>query len=287
MTQYFRLKELSPKDATEEAACGDRAQELHELLVPNVLEPLERRRVAGTLRPGCCRAHEVAWWADSMRAAVRHLSGGERNVDEDITQVAQRVGVDAYFAAAREAVKISTTILLQTQPDAPRLELYLTTVERALRLSLLREPLSPSPGSTDEPLFLGHVRLVLLPHLRPQVSRCARVLDAWRDLERSGLLDQMRIEETRQFSKRLGNTMKEKRTAKEARVPLRSCELPSCGAREEHVAHFKKCAACGGVVYCSKAHQAEHWPAHKAACKAARKAASQAAGAGGASQEAS
>ena len=66
-------------------------------------------------------------------------------------------------------------------------------------------------------------------------------------------------------------------------APLRACALPSCGAREAHVAHFKKCSACSQVVYCSKQHQTEHWPAHKAACKAARKAASQAAADGGAS----
>ena len=51
----------------------------------------------------------------------------------------------------------------------------------------------------------------------------------------------------------------------------RCCALASCGARELHVAHFKACAACKTVVYCSKEHQTQDWPNHKAACKTARK----------------
>jgi hypothetical protein len=50
-----------------------------------------------------------------------------------------------------------------------------------------------------------------------------------------------------------------------------------CGAREVHVAQFKRCAACKCVVFCSKDCQLANWPAHKAACKAARKAAAGAA----------
>ncbi len=54
----------------------------------------------------------------------------------------------------------------------------------------------------------------------------------------------------------------------------RACALPSCGAREAHVSHFKLCSACKTVVYCSKAHQAEDWKRHrKEECKAARAAA--------------
>jgi hypothetical protein len=53
---------------------------------------------------------------------------------------------------------------------------------------------------------------------------------------------------------------------------LRTCALPGCGAKEAHPAHFKSCAACRGVVYCSKEHQMVDWRrSHKAACKAARK----------------
>jgi hypothetical protein len=52
---------------------------------------------------------------------------------------------------------------------------------------------------------------------------------------------------------------------------LLECALAGCGAHEVHVAQFKRCAACKGIVYCCKEHQLADWPAHKAACKAARK----------------
>ena len=63
--------------------------------------------------------------------------------------------------------------------------------------------------------------------------------------------------------------------AREARRGLRSCGLTSCGAKEAHVDHFKRCGACRAAVYCCKEHQVQAWPAHKAECKAARKAAAE------------
>jgi hypothetical protein len=69
------------------------------------------------------------------------------------------------------------------------------------------------------------------------------------------------------------NTMKGRTAAAAAAPSLRVCAHTACAAREAHTAQFKLCSACKTVCYCSKAHQAEDWPAHKAACKAARKAA--------------
>ena len=54
---------------------------------------------------------------------------------------------------------------------------------------------------------------------------------------------------------------------------LRTCSLASCGSKEAHVSHFKRCSACQQAFYCCREHQLADWPAHKAACKAARKAA--------------
>ena len=134
---------------------------------------------------------------------------------------------------------------------------------------------------------MGAFRQVLLPYLKPDEPRSARLLTAWRSLQQCGLLQELEVEQAGECCERTYKSLAAAQAAKEAGVPLRVCALPSCGAREAHVAHFKNCGACGGVVYCSKAHQAEHWPAHKAACKAARKAASQhATGEGGASQDA-
>jgi hypothetical protein len=98
--------------------------------------------------------------------------------------------------------------------------------------------------------------------------------DALQHIERSGVIHQ------RGMKKSLADALRDRAAAASAAASaaargLRHCALPSCGAREAHVSHFKLCAACQTVVYCSKAHQVEHWPSHKAACKAARKAAAE------------
>ena len=50
--------------------------------------------------------------------------------------------------------------------------------------------------------------------------------------------------------------------ARDVRKGLKYCALPTCGAREPHANSFKTCP-CEAVVYCSKAHQKEHWKVHK------------------------
>ena len=96
---------------------------------------------------------------------------------------------------------------------------------------------------------------------------------AWERLQRSGVL-QARCIETGIAA--LAPLQQEIQAALQRSLTapgLRSCELDGCGAREAHPAHFKSCAACRTVAYCSKEHQVAGWPAHKKACKAARKAA--------------
>ncbi len=109
------------------------------------------------------------------------------------------------------------------------------------------------------------------------------LLDAWRRLQRSGVLRERGIEGYHRegYLIRVAKShVREQFRAQEAQyasAALRGCALEACGAREVHPAQFKKCAACRAAVYCCKAHQEQHWPAHKAACKAARKAAAAAA----------
>ena len=78
-----------------------------------------------------------------------------------------------------------------------------------------------------------------------------------------------------QESERICKQAKAKALADNEAIGLRSCA--HCSAREVHVAQFKRCGACRGIVFCSKDCQLANWPAHKAACKAARKAAAGAA----------
>ncbi len=107
--------------------------------------------------------------------------------------------------------------------------------------------------------------------------------DALQRMERSGVMQQRRMEQGMASNRQQTADACAAAATSAAARGLRRCALPSCGAREAHVSHYKLCAACQTVVYCSKAHQAEHWAAHKAACKVARKAAAEKEEQGGAS----
>ena len=258
--------------------------------LPGVLETLERRRAAGTLLPGCCRAHEVAWRADRLRTDA--IFDGEPQQDEvSILQAAQHVGVEEYFTAASAAVlALQKGLQRGVLPDEPLLGRCLNFVEHALLLTLRAQPYDGEPHvvgiPTAETFLLRIFRTVLLPDLKPEEPRYARLLAAWHNVKQSGLWQKLQVEQTRERIERHAKSVADVQAAKSTGVPLRTCALPSCGAREAHVTHFKRCGACGQVFYCSKQHQTEHWPTHKAACKAARKATSQATGEGGASQDA-
>ena len=111
-------------------------------------------------------------------------------------------------------------------------------------------------------------------------ARLVQLLEgAWLRLRRSGVLQARGIEASctslpdgQAYTAAIMNTL--------SAPGLRHCALHGCGAREAHKAHFKRCAACQAVVYCSRECQATDWPAHKEACKAARKAAAAAEEAG-------
>ena len=265
------------------AAAARRLSSLQARL-PAVLETLERRRAQGTLRAGRCRAHEVAWEADYLQAegllGFDDESLGASSDEESVSAHSQYVGVEAYFAAAHTAVSTLNLLEYMRLQHDPLTAICLTFIEHALQFasqpdeSLLHSDQTQGTLLTSmESFFLHSFLTTLLPSLKPEAPGCAGVLAAWHDLARNGpLLHYLLGEEMRADVDRHDISYASVQAAKDARKPLRTCALPACGAREAHVAHFKKCSACSSVVYCSKAHQTEHWPDHKAACKAARKA---------------
>jgi hypothetical protein len=101
----------------------------------------------------------------------------------------------------------------------------------------------------------------------------ARILDAWRRLHSSGVLQRRGILECVRSAEAHTTHANATAAATAAARGLHFCALPTCGAQEVHASQFKRCSACSGVVYCCKEHQVQAWPAHKAACRAARKAA--------------
>ena len=109
-----------------------------------------------------------------------------------------------------------------------------------------------------------------------------QLTDAWQRLRRSGVLEARGLLNERELLKVRTSSEKDFATVRTAITSpgLRSCALLDCGVKEAHPQHFKQCAACKTVVYCSREHQLADWPAHKAACKAARKAAKPSGGGG-------
>jgi hypothetical protein len=51
--------------------------------------------------------------------------------------------------------------------------------------------------------------------------------------------------------------------AEAARLGLRCCALPTCGAQEPAPRTYKKCSRCGGAHYCCSEHQVADWKRHK------------------------
>ena len=286
---------VTGEDDTFKLAAAVALVSLLEARLPAVLETLERRRAQGTLCAGRCRAHEVAWSAGFLQAEALARSKAddegfgaeerkdklfdwEKTDDETVSQHAQYVGVEAYFGAAHTAVNAAKW-LTQMRPHDAFTARCLSFLEHALQFALQPESRRYSNQTKEmhtsvESDFLHDIRTNLLPLLKPEAPGCAGVLAAWRDLELDApLLHELLGEEMRADLDRRATASADAQAAKDASKLLRACALPSCGAREAHVAHFKKCGGCGVVFYCSQAHQAEHWPSHKAACKAVRKAA--------------
>lgn len=48
---------------------------------------------------------------------------------------------------------------------------------------------------------------------------------------------------------------------------LKGCSNTNCGAVEQSVTQFKRCAACKDAVYCTQECQKSHWKVHKPTCK--------------------
>ena len=98
-----------------------------------------------------------------------------------------------------------------------------------------------------------------------------QVTAAWQQLQRSGVLEARGIHNAgARFRQATRETLQAAVDSSMSAPGLRSCALASCGTKEAHPQHFKLCAACKAVVYCSREHQVQDWPAHKAACKLAR-----------------
>jgi hypothetical protein len=90
----------------------------------------------------------------------------------------------------------------------------------------------------------------------------ARIIAAWRRLQSSGVLQRRGLPHALKVVKADEAHVAATSAACAATRGLRVCALHTCGAQEVHASQFKRCSACSSVVYCSKEHQVQDWPAH-------------------------
>ena len=239
---------------------------------------LHRRRDAGTLLYGTCRAEEVRWHLEHMRAST----GGQnaRNAGAQVLKtVAPLVGYTAVLANCRVAGMVLAEALSCSTLEAGEVPELLTwfcnLYDECVTLMVLPRVLPNQPMGDETAVYraMRSTRAVLA-RSPAYASWSARLEDSAARLERSGVPKQRSMcgEDADQWVGELKQKL-ERSSKKAASGEMLSCALGSCGAREAHPSHFSKCGACKAVAYCCREHQVADWPAHKAACKAARKAA--------------
>ena len=264
-----------PGMANADGAYSALVQRTLNLTLGCAIPTLQRRRAAGTLLPGACQPLEEAWYAARLRDfaqlrfpedAVLHSAAAHR-------VQARHLGYEAYLKAATIALHNASMLARVGEHDL---------VRRLVEFVVDAAELMVQPRSDPTLMLLAELAfadaLGKIEHARVLASDAPRrqqVLDAWRRVQRSGVLRERGFEGIHGEAQRRQEIRRAAFAAQNAAAVQHACALPACGAREVHEAQFKKCAACQAVVYCCKEHQAAHWPAHKVACKAARKAAAQ------------
>ena len=231
------------------------------------VKTLQRRRAAGTLLPGCCRADEVLY-AELFNVYTANAPEG----------AAQFIGYLLFLDIASLALHLlplmNIHVLVVTQEQ---LRLCITFIADAIELYMLPRQFEGVYIMSSEGAFIAVLgALAFSPTDLDWLGFGAegvRLLDNLERLQQSGVLQRRSLGCSIQLHQRLATAHVEAYTAVASAPGLRSCALNTCDAREQHPSHFKCCAACKAVVYCSREHQVQDWPSHKAACKAACKAA--------------
>jgi hypothetical protein len=293
---YALLKHSIAPSLTAEESKAMQGEAL--LKIPLAVIPaLERRRVAGTLLPGTCRAAEEAHF---IRAVSRTRAEDE---DEDapgvrpglsaatpaeVLAAGKEIGCELFFSAAHLALLALPMLGRALRAPVPQ-QIRLAMQQQC---SLFGTCVSNALGITLQGLPEGVFRI------KPEVLKTCvsheeegwlsedgpygrRVWVTWRLLKGSGLLQDPSVSGLMDYDARRSERITQAHEeACAAPNPLHACALAACTAREAEASQFKKCAACQLPRYCCKAHQEADWPAHKAACKAARNAAALEAAAG-------
>jgi hypothetical protein len=235
---------------------------------------LQRRRAAGTLLQGTCRAAEETW----DRLITEHTAAWHGHSDPYAiaATLAPLVGYKTFLNAASFAAHFEWATVTGVLPmSTAQLRECVTLMADAVEVFMLPRIAEAEMVLVFEGHFVENMQPLMESPLllAPYGAAGTRLLGSWRRLLQSGVLQRRRTDAAQQRIAQQRADVSSASAAAAAAPGLRSCALAACGAREAHPAHFKSCAACRVPAYCCKAHQEEDWPSHKAACKAARKAA--------------
>ena len=261
---YAALAPDGTADARLRATC--RAEYI--VLFSGVIAALERRRAAGTLMEGKCTAAEEAWWSSGLMTRAF-------TADVDAKCCAALVGFDAFLRAANLTwLVLKNAELFAAECSPAQLQSFAQHVVHAAELMQQPRRHNNLPLNQDGAFAQGLRNFVAeAGAIRLDAHLVQLLAGAWQRLQRSGVLEARHIVYGVK-NHAAGKRAFEMALTENMNAPgLRNCALDGCGSKEAHPAHFKSCAACRTVAYCSKEHQVEDWPRHKKACKAARKAA--------------
>jgi hypothetical protein len=244
---------------------------------------VSQRRLARTLLPGSCREAEVAWFRATMECKLLDQGKPDQVARAGAQAYAPSLGYETYMLVAKVALNV---LLLMSAPQGilPALQVYYGMfIHSALELiSQQREPIFCSVDNvtrwaiycTSERVLAKQTLDEILGAGLAKLDREAATLisNGMYCVHCSGVVAMRNLLAPYDPDESVGASLVAA-AAEAAARGLRTCSLASCGSKEAHVSHFKRCAACQQAFYCCREHQLADWPAHKAACEAARKAA--------------
>ena len=251
---------------------GAAAEQALQLLL-SAAGAMRRRRAAGTLRRGACRAVEEAF-----ALAIYAVSHPDEVDVEHAPGLAAVIGENTYLHVASTAL-FAFNLLAQVQTLASAAAGH----ERGILdlVAFVREAFDLVRTLPHVPMSLEIIRFakiceriisVAFQHARGRHLRAGSIVlvpllkslrVSWAALQRTPVMQRALAPDMRaEYALNESATISSMHNLAEGRQ--RCCA--HCGTREAVLGDFKACGRCRNVFYCSSEHQHAHWRAHKAAC---------------------
>jgi hypothetical protein len=154
--------------------------------------------------------------------------------EQGLTAFANLMGHTAFLQAASYAVSLIVRIVDRELSVPPQLlrTCWDLLADAAILIALPHAPGAPGLGPGREDSFVRKMRSIMdMPYVWvPMDAARARVLEAWRSLEHSGIIQQRHIDLKIHVGNVLGENVASTAAAAAAAPGLRTCGLASCGA---------------------------------------------------------